>query len=219
MTRRIKTELVIERVNRSAAARKRWEKFGQERGKPPGPDVATTTVGEQVFLKLSLGEAQKETVQDDEDKIREKLKDKTILCRICKGNHFTTKCPYKDTLKPQDEVSTPTEETKEEGGRYIAPALRFGGDKKGDRERRDESTLRITNLSEDTRESDVHELFRPYGQISRVFLARDRETNQCKGFAFVSFAMREDAARALEAVDGHGYDNLILRVEWAKSSQ
>ena len=37
------------------AERKTWSKFGQEKGKKPGPDRATTTVGENVSLKLSPG--------------------------------------------------------------------------------------------------------------------------------------------------------------------
>ena len=112
------------------------------------------------------------------------------------------------------------------GSKYIAPHMRAGassdakaGGAGGDREKRDEQpTLRVTNLSEDATEADVSELFKRFGHISRVFLARDRETGFCKGFAFVSFTMREDAQRAQEAIDGRGYDNLILRVEWAKSS-
>ena len=38
----------------------------------------------------------------------------------------------------------------------------------------------MTNLSEDTRESDLMELFRPFGPISRIFLAKDKNTNQSK---------------------------------------
>lgn len=71
-------------------------------------------------------------------------------------------------------------------------------------------------MSGDTTEGDIHDLFRRFGSISRVYLARDRETNICKGFAFVSFVLRDDAAKALQAINGYGYDNLILRVEWAK---
>lgn len=37
------------------AERKTWAKFGLEKGSKPGPDRATTTVGENVYLKLSAG--------------------------------------------------------------------------------------------------------------------------------------------------------------------
>lgn len=36
-------------------------------------------------------------------------------------------------------------------------------------------------------------------------MSRDRETNLAKGFAFISFADRESAARALERLDGREY--------------
>ena len=105
--------------------------------------------------------------------------------------------------------------------KYIAPHLRKGATAVGEspREKRDDSaTLRVTNLSEDVTENDIYELFRRFGQISRVYLARDRETGVCKGFAFVSFGMKEEAERAQQAVNGLGYDSLILRVEFARSS-
>ena len=45
----------------------------------------------------------------------------------------------------------------------------------------DESaTIRVTNLSEDTRESDLQELFRPFGTISRIYLAKDKITGHSK---------------------------------------
>lgn len=84
--------------------------------------------------------------------------------------------------------------------------------------RDDSATLRVTNLSEDVTENDIYDLFHRFGQIARVYLARDRETGVCKGFAFVSFADRADAERAQQVVNGYGYDNLILRVEFARSS-
>jgi translation initiation factor 3 subunit G len=83
----------------------------------------------------------------------------------------------------------------------------------------DESaTIRVTNLSEETKESDVSELCRRFGPIQRIFLAKDKDTNLSKGFAFVSFVHRKDAAKAIEKLHGYGYDHLILRVEWAKPS-
>ena len=49
------------------------------------------------------------------------------------------------------------------------------------------ATVRVTNLSENTREQDLQDLFRPFGDISRIFLAKDKNTGQSKGFAFINF--------------------------------
>lgn len=38
----------------------------------------------------------------------------------------------------------------------------------------------MTNLSEDTREDDLQELFRPFGGISRIYLAKDKVTGASK---------------------------------------
>jgi translation initiation factor 3 subunit G len=55
-----------------------------------------------------------------------------------------------------------------------------------------------TVILEDTTEADLQELFQPFGRISRVYLAKDKETMISRGFAFVSFVHREDAARAMD---------------------
>lgn len=97
-----------------------------------------------------------------------------------------------------------------------AAAPEGGGDRRGGD--RDQNTIRVTNISEDTTEADLQELFQPFGRISRVYLAKDKETMQSRGFAFVSFVHREDAARAMDKLQGHGYDHLILKLEWARPS-
>ena len=38
----------------------------------------------------------------------------------------------------------------------------------------------MTNLSEDVRDSDLQELFRPFGTIARIYLAKDKSTGQSK---------------------------------------
>lgn len=105
----------------------------------------------------------------------------------------------------------------------LADAMAGGdGDGKGGRRMmdndRDQNTIRVTNIGEDTTEADLQELFQPFGRISRVYLAKDKETLQSRGFAFVSFNLRADAERAMEKLQGHGYAHLILRLEWAKPS-
>jgi translation initiation factor 3 subunit G len=237
-TRKIKTVLKKEHVAPAIAARKAWPKFGAEKGNKVGPDLKTTQVGEDIPLKLAYGWKTVEKQQEEQGKLNQKVENKKVACRICKGEHFTAKCPYRDTLAPMDEVGgsgtgTPGRESPDipdpsaagsGGGRsaYIAPHLRAGGARLATagasmdrRERDDSNTLRVTNLSEDTTDDDLRDLFGRFGRISRVFLAKDRETNRTKGFAFVSFHERSDAVRAMEKLDKKGYDNLIIRVEFA----
>ncbi|EFN55086.1 hypothetical protein CHLNCDRAFT_24218 [Chlorella variabilis] len=81
--------------------------------------------------------------------------------------------------------------------------------------RRDENSVRVSNLSEDVTEDDLADLFGPFGPIQRIFVAKDRETGESRGFAFINFIHREDALRAISKLDGFGYDNLILSVSMA----
>ena len=55
--------------------------------------------------------------------------------------------------------------------------------------RRDEDTaaIRVSNLSENVQDNDLQDLFRPFGHIARIFLAKDKMTGQCKGFAFINY--------------------------------
>ena len=64
-------------------------------------------------------------------------------------------------------------------------------------------------------ENRQQDLFSPFGQVSRVYIAVDRETGESRGFGFVNFVYRADAQHAIDKLDGYGYDSLILRVEWA----
>jgi hypothetical protein len=57
-------------------------------------------------------------------------------------------------------------------------------------------------VSELAEENELRDLFERFGRVTRVFLARDRETQRAKGFAFISYADRGDAALACEKVDG-----------------
>lgn len=61
----------------------------------------------------------------------------------------------------------------------------------------------------------MNELFRPFGHITRVFILKDKNTGHSKGSAFVSFSTKEEAQKAIKVLNGYGYDNLILKVEWS----
>ena len=40
--------------------------------------------------------------QSDNDVLKKALGPKMVSCRICKGDHWTTKCPFKDSVKVAD---------------------------------------------------------------------------------------------------------------------
>ncbi|KAK0434571.1 translation initiation factor 3 RNA-binding subunit [Armillaria borealis] len=239
ITRRIKRTLQKATVDPKIAQRQKWAKFGQERGNKAGPDRATTTVGENVGLKLSVGNKSSDAEPTQEESMKSKLAKSgagKVNCRICKGDHFTAKCPYKDTLGaldnpdsgagPDDGLTsdaTPAAPATT-GGKYVPPSMRAGASRPGESmrglssggNRDDYPTLRVTNVSEDTQENDLRELFQVFGRIMRVYVGRDRETGAGKGFAFVSFDERAHAQRAMEKMNGFGYDNLILSVQWSQ---
>lgn len=256
-TQRIRRTIVKKRENPRVAERRQWAKMGPEAGKPAGPRPDTTTLGENIIFKPVVGfkSGQQQEKAPEEDKKAENLKKMQIKCRICSGDHFTTKCPFKDTMAPEGEAAGAPADMGDAppggaegglgagGGGYVPPHLRKGGAAStgermgGKYERDDLATLRVTNVSimillmmsrirtdlfvqvsEFAEEGDLREMFERFGRVTRVFLAKDRETGRAKGFAFVSFADRSDAARACERMDGYGFGHLILRVEFAKKS-
>jgi len=237
-TRRIRTTVVKEVVNPRVAERKSWSKFGLSSKDKAGPAVDTTSIGENIIFKPSVNwrrDAKEE--KTEVGNLKDKLKDKKVKCRICNGEHFTARCPFKDTMAPMGEEGAAEAaggpaDTPEVGGlgagksSYVPPHLRNAGAAgTGDRmgggkyERDDLATLRVTNVSEMAEENELRDMFERFGRVTRVFLAKDRETGMAKGFAFISFTDRTDAARACEKMDGFGFKHLILRVEFAKKAQ
>jgi len=239
ITRRIKRTLQTSLVDHVVAERKQWAKFGADKGKKPGLDKATTTIAERVELKLSAGNKAAEPEVDEEAQVRKQLGNKKIMCRLCKGDHFTSKCPHKEVLAPlggDTDAGVGDDDGPAadgfgsglggapggSGGKYVPPSMRAGGRGAGEMmgragaNRDDLPTLRVTNVSEDASEDDLRELFSRFGRVARVFIGKDRETGIGKGFAFVSFDEKAHAQRALEKMHGFGYDSLILSVQWSQ---
>ncbi len=128
-----------------------------------------------------------------------------------------------DDLPPSDNAPpAPSGGASTSGGKYVPPSMRGAGRGAGEAmrgtgsNRDDLPTLRVTNVSEDTQENDLRDLFGNFGRVARVYVGRDRETGAGKGFAFVSFEDRAVAQKAMEKVHGMGYDNLILSVQWSR---
>ncbi len=76
--------------------------------------------------------------------------------------------------------------------------------------------LFVGNMSFQTTASDLRALFEPFGQITRVHVATDRETGRARGFAFVEMANDEEAAKAIAALDGKEVGGRSLKVNEAR---
>lgn len=74
----------------------------------------------------------------------------------------------------------------------------------------------VGNMSFQTTESEVRELFTPFGQVTRVHIATDRETGRARGFAFVEMPNDEEAARAIAALNGKQVGGRNLKVNEAR---
>ncbi|KAH7307085.1 hypothetical protein KP509_22G044800 [Ceratopteris richardii] len=232
VTKTVRVKRQLKKLSPAVAARRNLKKFGDAVGQNASDNLTVVSI-EEVFLeRAKTGGGPASAKIDGAPPMTGDLASlgnaSLIVCRICgkKGDHWTSKCPFKDIMgakgfgeKPPEEdasISSAAMPTATKSS-YVPPSLR-GGVPKGDgdaRRGRDENSIRVTNLSEDTREQDLQELFRPFGPITRIYVAFDRETGLSRGFAFINFVNREDAVRAINKLDGYGYDNLILRVEWA----
>ncbi len=76
--------------------------------------------------------------------------------------------------------------------------------------------LFVGNLSFQTTESDLRDLFAPLGQITRIHMATDRETGRARGFAFVEMANDDEAKRAMAALDGKELGGRNIKVNEAR---
>jgi translation initiation factor 3 subunit G len=232
--RTVRVERRIIRVKKSVLERRKWAKFGDAAGDPPGPQSSTTTLGEDVKLILRFPGTGSEPEKKDQKEMPVQL---IIKCRLCgEQGHMTLKCPKRATLQPSAKyrashppspapsthstLSTPsTSSTSSRPNRYVPPHLRNKGRAGA---RMDESdptvntTLRISNLPQEMQKSDVYDLCEPFGRLQKVFLATYDDTGYCRGFSYVTFNRRADAEKAMETLDRHGYCNMILSAEWAK---
>ncbi len=73
----------------------------------------------------------------------------------------------------------------------------------------------VGNLSYTTTEDELEELFTTYGDVMSCAIPTDRETGRARGFAFIEMS-EEDAAKAIEGLDGKDFGDRALRVNEAR---
>jgi RNA recognition motif-containing protein len=76
--------------------------------------------------------------------------------------------------------------------------------------------LYVGNLSFDTTENDLQDLFPAHGPVSEVNLITDRMSGRSRGFAFVTMGTPEGAQAAIQALAGKEIGGRALTVNEAR---
>jgi len=73
--------------------------------------------------------------------------------------------------------------------------------------------LIIRNLSRNTTEPEVKDLFTPFGQVDACDLVLDQATGGSKGFGFVEMPDESQAQAAIKTLNGQTIANSRIRVK------
>ena len=76
--------------------------------------------------------------------------------------------------------------------------------------------LFVGNLSFNTTENDLQDMFAAQGTVSEVNLMMDRMTGRPRGFAFVTMGSAEEGKKAIENLNGKNVDGRDLTVNEAR---
>ena len=76
--------------------------------------------------------------------------------------------------------------------------------------------LFVGNLSYDTSEDALKELFSEAGEVESAVIITDKMSGRSKGFAFIEMAKEEDAEKAVEMLNGKELDSRSLTVNEAR---
>jgi RNA recognition motif-containing protein len=76
--------------------------------------------------------------------------------------------------------------------------------------------LFVGNLSFNTTEGDIQDLFKQAGSVASCELIMDKFTNKSRGFAFVTMGTQEEATKAIAEFNGKELDGRALTVNEAK---
>jgi len=76
--------------------------------------------------------------------------------------------------------------------------------------------LYVGNLAYSVSESDLRDLFSPFGEIRDVKIITDRFSGKSKGFAFVEMSSRTEGQEAMENLNGKEVQNRKIVVNEAR---
>lgn len=77
-------------------------------------------------------------------------------------------------------------------------------------------SLFVGNMNFQTTEGELRDFFAPFGQVTRIHIAMDRETGRARGFAFVEMPNDDEAAKAIAELNGKELGGRNLKINEAR---
>ncbi len=74
----------------------------------------------------------------------------------------------------------------------------------------------VGNLSFNTSEDELRQLFEAYGQVERVSILTDRDTGRSRGFGFVEMSNSEEGEKAIAGLNGSQVGGRTINVNEAR---
>ena len=74
----------------------------------------------------------------------------------------------------------------------------------------------VGNMSYDTSQADLEQMFGEHGTVESAQVITDRDTGRSKGFGFIEMSSDDEAQAAITALDGKDCGGRALKVNEAK---
>ncbi|XP_060534378.1 sex-lethal homolog isoform X2 [Cylas formicarius] len=80
----------------------------------------------------------------------------------------------------------------------------------------DKTKLIVNYIPQFATEEDLAQIFAPIGNVENIKIMRDYKTGYSYGFGFVKYFREEDAAKAINALNGFNFRNKRLKVSYSR---
>ncbi|XP_045466085.1 sex-lethal homolog isoform X2 [Harmonia axyridis] len=80
----------------------------------------------------------------------------------------------------------------------------------------DKTKLIVNYIPQFSTEEDIGQIFKQVGKVESIKIMRDFKTGYSYGFGFVKYSTPEEAAKAIEVINGMSYKNKRLKVSYSR---
>ena len=175
VTRRVRVSTVQKKTYKVSKERRNWPKFGDAFGQDSAANITMQSREETMLERVNMPDksAADKKIASLENKLQSgdnslgvgSLRDLLYKKRMERQLMIARGIIDAPDAPPGDDGPGSSLGAAGSKGGYVPPSLRSGASGGGEsmRKPRDENSIRVTNLSEDTREQDLQLLFRPFG--------------------------------------------------------